>query len=378
MKKSLLVRQAITALWAAAFIGQSLLVGNYTQAAIIPTIQFTAAGSSGSESEGFPNITVFLSGPSDSEVIIEYDVAGDEPGTAELGNDYGPPTFGIIDIPAGSLSASFYLSINEDSIVEGPETIRIMLGEPNNAYLGVNSVYTYTILDNDTEYGGGNGNGSWSESGSSAPAPSCPSLYAGLMVKVVGKAAIYAVNSTNKIMYFPSGDEFKSWNQGDSYAGLYTTTTQECFDSLSAPTFLPGGINFRPGSYIVKKEDNSQLYAVLPNNTLAKISTTDAKALYGNNFTTHTITNVFWPNYVNRAPDISGKAHTGMLVKKDGKTWYVEGLTLMEVTEAGMTANRFKTSFVRTITDPSYLSGFSVGSSVGELISSLADRTGGI
>ena len=180
------------------------------------------------------------------------------------------------------------------------------------------------------------------------------------------------------LAYPASGDEFKSWNQTDAYAGLYTSITAECFDSLPAPTALPGGINFRPGSYILKKEGNSQLYAVLPNNTLAKISLASATALYGNNFKTFTITNVFWPNYVNRGADIAGQAHTGMLVKKDGKNWYVENNSLREVSEAGMVANRFKTSFVRTITDASYWEGFSVGSPIDMIITNLADRTGAV
>jgi len=109
-----------------------------------------------------------------------------------------------------------------------------------------------------------------------ANAATCPTLNAGDMIKF-GKPVIYAVNNAGKVLYFPSGDEFKSWNTNDSYGG-YITVTQACFDSLSVPSAYPGGVSFRPGSYVVKRPSSDLLYVVEPGNTLAQISTTDAKA----------------------------------------------------------------------------------------------------
>jgi len=212
-----------------------------------------------------------------------------------------------------------------------------------------------------------------------ANAAVCPTLNAGDMVKVSGRAAIYSVNASGKILYFPSGDEFKSWSglsatAPNQYAG-YITITQDCFDSLSVPSAYPGGVNFRPGSYVVKRPSSDQLYVVLPGNSLAKISLTDAKALYGATFKTMTVQDAFWPHYVNRGADVMGTVHEGLLVSNAGKTWYVaSGNTLREVTAAGMTANRFKSGWVHAV-PASYLAGTGTGSMLDALDTTLSNRT---
>ncbi len=209
---------------------------------------------------------------------------------------------------------------------------------------------------------------------SGASAAVCPTLMAGDMIKVSGKPAIYSVNKDSKVLYFPSGDEFKSWNENNSYGG-YVTVTQACFDSLSVPNTYPGAVNFRAGFTTVMRPSSSQEYAVLPNNTLAKITDADADALYGANRKVMTVADAFWPHYVNRAADIAGTVHEGMLVSKDGKTWYVgAGMVLREVTATGMTANRFKASSVHAV-PASYLAGTTVGSSITALESAISNRT---
>lgn len=214
-----------------------------------------------------------------------------------------------------------------------------------------------------------------------ANAAVCPTLSAGDMVKVSGKPAIYSVNGSGKILYFPSGDEFKSWTSlsataPNQYASQgYLTITQDCFDSLAVPSTYPGGVNYRPGSYVVKRPSSDQLYVVLPGNSLAKVSVTDAKALYGTNYKVMTVADAFWPHYVNRGADVMGTVHEGMLVSKDGKTWYVDtGMVLREVTATGMTANRFKAAFVHAV-PASYLAGTSVGAMLDASDSKLTNRT---
>lgn len=212
-----------------------------------------------------------------------------------------------------------------------------------------------------------------------ANAAVCPTLSAGDMVKVSGKAAIYSVNKNNQILYFPSGDEFKSWTglsatAANQYAG-YVTITQDCFDSLAVPSSYPGAVNYRAGSYVVKRPSSDQLYVVLPGNSLAKISTTDATALYGANYKVMTVADAFWPHYVNRGADVSGMVHEGMLVSNAGKTWYVAASNVLrEVTATGMTANRFKAAFVHAV-PASYLTGTTVGTPIEALESVLTNRT---
>lgn len=203
---------------------------------------------------------------------------------------------------------------------------------------------------------------------------SCPAFSAGQMIKVTGRPAIYAVDAAGKVLYFPSGDEFKSWNTGETYGG-YVSVSQSCFDSLPVPTSAPLGVNFRPGSYVVKRPSSDQLYVVQPNNTLATITADAARALYGANYKVMTVADVFWPNYGNTrgAAITEAKAHPGMLVSNGGKTYYVESAsTLREVTATGFTANRFKQAFVRPVAS---IAGFTVGSQVTAAESSVGDRT---
>jgi hypothetical protein len=207
-----------------------------------------------------------------------------------------------------------------------------------------------------------------------ANASVCPTLNVGDMIKVSGKAVIYSVDKNLKVLYFPSGDEFKSWNTGETYGG-YVTVTQGCFDSLAVPSAYPGAVNYRPGSWVVKRPSSDQLYVVEPGNKLARISSTDAAALYGANYRVMTVADAYWPHYVNRGADVVGMVHEGMLVSKDGKTWYVDaGNVLREVTATGMTANRFKAAFVRTV-PASYLAGTTVGTAITALETAVSNRT---
>ncbi|MEK7131141.1 MAG: hypothetical protein AAB797_00190, partial [Patescibacteria group bacterium] len=202
----------------------------------------------------------------------------------------------------------------------------------------------------------------------------CPTLAAGDMVKVSGFPAIYSVNKDMKVMYFPSGDEFKSWNVNESYGG-YVTVTQACFDSLPVPSAYPGAVNYRAGSWVVKRPSSDQLYVVLPGNSLAKISMADAKTLYGASFKAKVVADAFWPHYTMRGPDVAGTVHEGMLVSNAGKTWYVDaGNMLKEVTAAGMTANRFKSAFVHAV-GTAALVGTTAGATVDAAVTSLSNRT---
>ncbi len=206
-----------------------------------------------------------------------------------------------------------------------------------------------------------------------AMAAVCPALNPGDMIKVTGKAAIYAVNNENKVLYFPSGDEFKSWRE--NYGG-YIAITQACFDSLMVPSTYPGAVNYRGGSYVVKRPSSDQLYVVEPNNALAKVTPEAAKALYGTGYKVMTVADAFWPHYVNRGADVTeGKPHPGMLVLNGGKTWYVDtDNKLREVTANGMSANMFMSKFVHVATD-AMIAGMSFGDKIEAAVAALTDKT---
>ncbi len=193
------------------------------------------------------------------------------------------------------------------------------------------------------------------ETQKSAVGPSCPVLSNGDMVKVIGKPAIYSVDKYLQALYFPSGDEFKSWRP--TYGG-YLSIDQACFDSLNVPKNYPAAVNYRPGSYLIKRPSSDQLYVILPGNTLAKITPEAAEALYGTSAYSGgvgnkvmTVSDVFWPHYVNRSADITeAKAHAGMVIKVSGKIYYVDMENkLREMTTAGFSANGIQERFIRAV-----------------------------
>lgn len=110
----------------------------------IPSVQFSTTSSSGSENTTPVSIQVALSAVAGRNTSIDYATTG---GTATgSGVDYTLVS-GTLNITAGSINASFSLSITNDAMEESPETVIITLSNPYNASLGVNSTYTYTIQD---------------------------------------------------------------------------------------------------------------------------------------------------------------------------------------------------------------------------------------
>jgi hypothetical protein len=201
---------------------------------------------------------------------------------------------------------------------------------------------------------------------------SCPPLGPRTMIKVMGSPAIYVLNISGQALYFPSGNEFKSWRP--AYGG-YTLVSQACFESIAVPASYPGGINYHPGSVIVKRPASDQLYVVEPGNTLAKITSSSARMLYGSNFKTVLVADQFWQNYVNRGADVTAKPHPGMLIKIGEKIFYITSDNMArEVTAAGFAANDFQLAFVHAGTD-SWIAGLIVGPSIDSEINSITDMT---
>ena len=111
-----------------------------------PTIDFNTTSSSGAESVSSKVITVDLSAASSQNVTVDYAVTGTATGS---GTDYTLAN-GTLTINAGSTSGTITIaSIVNDSLDENNETVILTLSSPNNANLGSDSVYTYTIFDND-------------------------------------------------------------------------------------------------------------------------------------------------------------------------------------------------------------------------------------
>lgn len=206
---------------------------------------------------------------------------------------------------------------------------------------------------------------------------SCPTLVAGDLIKVSGKPAIYALDNNLNYRYFPDGDVFKSWNSDESYSKYYKTITQACFDSLAQPAAAPYHVFYRAGSYLVKYLSSDTLYVVGLGNKLHPITDAAAKAIFGTNYTWKTIGLSEWPLYTKDTVTITeATVYPGALVKVDGKTYFVdEGKVLREVTAEGMTANRFKAAFVRTLST-SAIAGLTMGATISSEVTSLTKRVG--
>ncbi len=160
-----------------------------------------------------------------------------------------------------------------------------------------------------------------------AKAATCPTLQAGDLFKVPGNSAVYLLNANMQRLYFPHANIYHSWYT--DYSGVQEIPTS-CVDAYPAPSAPPFGVNYRPGSMLVKVQISPSVYVVEPGNTLAKITSESvASALYGSNWAGQVadVADVFWPNYANRAADITDAVPpNGMLLKvSGGSVYYVSG-----------------------------------------------------
>ncbi len=120
-----------------------------------PTVEFHLKGESGSEFLEHDYPVVSLSHVSAHPGDFRYCPVG---GTATQREDYVPDyildnlreqSWGTLTIRPGEQHRYFYVHIVNDEIIESNETIMISISDPVNAILGENTIYTYTIEDND-------------------------------------------------------------------------------------------------------------------------------------------------------------------------------------------------------------------------------------
>lgn len=134
--------------------GSSLYAGgSFTSAAgrkffamFVHSVRFSSTAASGLESVKSVNIPVTLSDAHTAEVKVDYAVTG---GTATGGGVDYTLASGTLTIPAGSTSAAIPLIVVNDGLDEPDKTVILTLSSPENAVLGSESTYTYTIQDDD-------------------------------------------------------------------------------------------------------------------------------------------------------------------------------------------------------------------------------------
>lgn len=120
------------------------------------TVQFSAATASVAEAAGSVTIAVQRVGGSEGRATVDYSTGG---GTATPGADY-TTAMGTLTWETGEAGErTFSVSIVNDSVAEGDETILLSLANVTGAALGTPSSATLTIVDDDSGSGGGGSGG---------------------------------------------------------------------------------------------------------------------------------------------------------------------------------------------------------------------------
>ncbi|RJR16407.1 MAG: hypothetical protein C4581_09960, partial [Nitrospiraceae bacterium] len=117
----------------------------------LPAVTFTSASQATADESGTATITAQLSAVSGKNVTVPFTVNGSSTATGG-GTDYSI-TASPITIIAGNASANITVTITQDSVVEGDETVIVNMGSPTNATQGTITTHTLTITDDDVASG---------------------------------------------------------------------------------------------------------------------------------------------------------------------------------------------------------------------------------
>lgn len=187
-------------------------------------------------------------------------------------------------------------------------------------------------------------------------AASCPELVAGDLFKVPtvksnpATTAVYLLTSDMKRLYFPKSEVFESW-----YGSFANVQIKEIPSSCLDAYDLAGGVNFRPGSRLLKTPLNPTIWAVAPGNM--KVKVTDGNVLaatYGSNWNTMVSdwSDQWFANLTSSAGELT-KLHDGQVVKKanDATVYYVWNGMLKKVDGS---LPSFVSKDVRTVSDATF------------------------
>ena len=110
------------------------------------TIQFSNATYGVFESSGFVTLTVLLNrtGNTNAPVSVDFRTIAGSAATNQF-----VPVSGTLNFAAGSSVATISVAIQNDSVIESPQSFSVALSNPRNASLGEISAATVTIQDDD-------------------------------------------------------------------------------------------------------------------------------------------------------------------------------------------------------------------------------------
>ncbi|GHE62263.1 BspA family leucine-rich repeat surface protein [Roseivirga thermotolerans] len=113
----------------------------------VPVVSFNTTAESSAESVTSSSIVVNLDQAGLSAATVDYTITGTATGG---GVDYTLAN-GSLSFAAGELSKTIDLTIVDDALIEENETVVITLSNASGASLGTNTVFTYTIVNNDAQ-----------------------------------------------------------------------------------------------------------------------------------------------------------------------------------------------------------------------------------
>ncbi|MDA1016047.1 MAG: GEVED domain-containing protein [Planctomycetota bacterium] len=113
---------------------------------LLPGVAFALANQSVGESAGTATVTVQLSTAPDQNVSVPFTLSGTA--TAGASEDF-TITASALTINSGQSSGDITVTINDDQLVEGDETVVLTMGVPTGAVAGSLGVHTLTITDDE-------------------------------------------------------------------------------------------------------------------------------------------------------------------------------------------------------------------------------------
>jgi hypothetical protein len=119
--------------------------GQFASPASAVTMQFSATSYVVNENAGSVTVSVTRSGNTANPSTINFATNN---GTARQPDDYAN-TSGTLQFAAGETLKTFIIPIIDDSLVEGNETLNVVLSSPDSAVEGSPFTTTITILDDD-------------------------------------------------------------------------------------------------------------------------------------------------------------------------------------------------------------------------------------
>jgi hypothetical protein len=185
----------------------------------VPPGQFNFSAANYSVGEGAGSATVTITRTIGSTVGAATVHFATSNGTATAGSDYTAVSQ-TVNFASGETSKTVSIPISDDSLVEGPETVQLLLSSPTNGGLGIQMTGTLTITDNDrafafssATYSAGeasghatvtiNRTGSTSSSDSVHFATANGTATAGSDYTAVGQTVTFAAGETSKTVSIP-------------------------------------------------------------------------------------------------------------------------------------------------------------------------------